>query len=147
MGATAPFWRFSAASYPDLKEQAPVNVLRGSKKGDVLPPNEKPAGVRDSLLLRLLNLSLKLLTFLSDLALCHFMEFNGTIEGGYFLFLCGGCVRLFGTAIGNCISLMVCRSKYALYTTEKKEQTNVLLSKGENSLGMQVKCFFVCNRN
>ncbi|KAG5396643.1 hypothetical protein IGI04_018457 [Brassica rapa subsp. trilocularis] len=44
MGATAPFWRFSAASYPDLKEQAPVNVLRGSKKGDVLPPNEKPAG-------------------------------------------------------------------------------------------------------
>ncbi|CAG7907666.1 unnamed protein product [Brassica rapa] len=23
MGATAPFWRFSAASYPDLKEQAP----------------------------------------------------------------------------------------------------------------------------
>ncbi|KAG2289151.1 hypothetical protein Bca52824_048755 [Brassica carinata] len=33
MGATAPFWRFSAASYPDLKEQAPVNVL----EGDVYP--------------------------------------------------------------------------------------------------------------
>ncbi|KAF8096047.1 hypothetical protein N665_0318s0002 [Sinapis alba] len=30
MGATAPFWRFSAASYPDLTVQAPVN-------GDVYP--------------------------------------------------------------------------------------------------------------
>ncbi|CAH8347958.1 unnamed protein product [Eruca vesicaria subsp. sativa] len=44
MGATAPFWRFSAASYPDLKEQAPASVLRGSKKAAVLSPNEKTAG-------------------------------------------------------------------------------------------------------
>ena len=45
MGATAPFWRFSAASYPDLKEQAPASVLRGSKKGAVIPPTEKTTGV------------------------------------------------------------------------------------------------------
>ena len=45
MGATAPFWRFSAASYPDLKEQAPVNVLRGSKTGAIVPPSETTAGV------------------------------------------------------------------------------------------------------
>ncbi|KAF2604601.1 hypothetical protein F2Q70_00028238 [Brassica cretica] len=44
MGATAPFWRFSAASYPDLKEQAPASVLRGSKKGAVVPPTEKTTG-------------------------------------------------------------------------------------------------------
>ncbi|XP_033143737.1 acetolactate synthase small subunit 2, chloroplastic isoform X1 [Brassica rapa] len=44
MGATAPFWRFSAASYPDLKEQAPVNVLRGSKTGAIVPPSETTAG-------------------------------------------------------------------------------------------------------
>ncbi|CAH2059880.1 unnamed protein product [Thlaspi arvense] len=44
MGATAPFWRFSAASYPDLKEQAPVSVLRGSKKGATVPQNETTAG-------------------------------------------------------------------------------------------------------
>ena len=45
MGATAPFWRFSAASYPDLKEQAPVNVLRGSKTGAIVPPSETTSGV------------------------------------------------------------------------------------------------------
>ncbi|KAF2577133.1 hypothetical protein F2Q68_00001274 [Brassica cretica] len=44
IGATAPFWRFSAASYPDLKEQAPVNVLRGSKTGAIVPPSETTAG-------------------------------------------------------------------------------------------------------
>ncbi|KAL0673807.1 hypothetical protein Bca4012_001788 [Brassica carinata] len=44
MGATAPFWRFSAASYPDLKEQAPFNVLRGSKTGAIVPPSETTAG-------------------------------------------------------------------------------------------------------
>ncbi|CAH8330936.1 unnamed protein product [Eruca vesicaria subsp. sativa] len=44
MGATAPFWRFSAASYPDLKEQAPVNILRGSKTGAVVAPIETTAG-------------------------------------------------------------------------------------------------------
>lgn len=44
MGATAPFWRFSAASYPDLKEQAPVSVLRSSKKGAIVPQKETSAG-------------------------------------------------------------------------------------------------------
>ncbi|XP_010469674.1 PREDICTED: acetolactate synthase small subunit 2, chloroplastic isoform X1 [Camelina sativa] len=44
MGATAPFWRFSAASYPDLKNQAPVSVLRGSKKEVMVPQNETTAG-------------------------------------------------------------------------------------------------------
>ncbi|CAN6807309.1 unnamed protein product [Brassica oleracea] len=44
IGATAPFWRFSAASYPDLKEQAPFNVLRGSKTGAIVPPSETTAG-------------------------------------------------------------------------------------------------------
>lgn len=67
MGATAPFWRFSAASYPDLKEQAPVSVLRGSKKGAVVPQNETTAGVCASLLLRLFNFSLKFLAFLSKI--------------------------------------------------------------------------------
>jgi len=65
MGATAPFWRFSAASYPDLKEQAPVSVLRSSKKGAIVPQKETSAGVCASLLLRLFNFSLKFLTFLS----------------------------------------------------------------------------------
>lgn len=27
MGETAPFWRFSAASYPDLEETIPTNAL------------------------------------------------------------------------------------------------------------------------
>ncbi|KAL4310792.1 hypothetical protein GQ457_01G035440 [Hibiscus cannabinus] len=31
MGASAPFWRFSAASYPDLEETAPVKPLAGDK--------------------------------------------------------------------------------------------------------------------
>lgn len=79
MGATAPFWRFSAASYPDLKEQAPAIVLRGSKKGATVPQVETTAGVCASLLLRLLhcllfvlvepslNFSLKFLTSLSTM--------------------------------------------------------------------------------
>lgn len=33
MGESAPFWRFSAASYPDLEEARPVNnVLKTAKK-------------------------------------------------------------------------------------------------------------------
>lgn len=66
MGATAPFWRFSAASYPDLKEQAPVNVLRGSKTGAIVPPSETTAGVCASFL-RLLNFGLKFFIFLFEI--------------------------------------------------------------------------------
>ncbi|GAV67139.1 ALS_ss_C domain-containing protein/ACT_5 domain-containing protein [Cephalotus follicularis] len=33
MGASAPFWRFSAASYPDLKQSMPIDSLAGSKTG------------------------------------------------------------------------------------------------------------------
>lgn len=29
MGETAPFWRFSAASYPDLEESRPVDPFVG----------------------------------------------------------------------------------------------------------------------
>lgn len=34
MGETAPFWRFSAASYPDLEEKA-VNTLVESTKRSI----------------------------------------------------------------------------------------------------------------
>ncbi|GAB2211874.1 hypothetical protein Droror1_Dr00025213 [Drosera rotundifolia] len=49
MGETAPFWRFSAASYPDLEEKAPMNgllesarrslseTLSSQSRGDVYP--------------------------------------------------------------------------------------------------------------
>ncbi|MBA0555305.1 hypothetical protein Golob_025495 [Gossypium lobatum] len=55
MGASAPFWRFSAASYPDLEETVPDNALAGARKqlvfseadvsggGDVYPV-ESPDG-------------------------------------------------------------------------------------------------------
>ncbi|XVE80827.1 hypothetical protein DITRI_Ditri15bG0011700 [Diplodiscus trichospermus] len=35
MGASAPFWRFSAASYPDLQETVPVNTLAGARDRSV----------------------------------------------------------------------------------------------------------------
>ncbi|KHG22544.1 Acetolactate synthase small subunit [Gossypium arboreum] len=35
MGASAPFWRFSAASYPDLEETVPDNALAGARKQSV----------------------------------------------------------------------------------------------------------------
>ncbi|XP_010557051.1 PREDICTED: acetolactate synthase small subunit 2, chloroplastic-like isoform X1 [Tarenaya hassleriana] len=44
MGESAPFWRFSAASYPDLQEQAPVSALQGSKKGSVFSETDSAAG-------------------------------------------------------------------------------------------------------
>ncbi|KAK7318759.1 hypothetical protein RJT34_03466 [Clitoria ternatea] len=40
MGASAPFWRYSAASYPDLEGKTPVNALVGMK-------NVNPAGKTD----------------------------------------------------------------------------------------------------
>lgn len=39
MGETAPFWKFSAASYPDLEESIPVDAISNNKT----PPSiEKP---------------------------------------------------------------------------------------------------------
>ncbi|KAH1047296.1 hypothetical protein J1N35_038080 [Gossypium stocksii] len=35
MGASAPFWRFSAASYPDLQEKVPANGLDGARARSV----------------------------------------------------------------------------------------------------------------
>ncbi|KAG8481369.1 hypothetical protein CXB51_026120 [Gossypium anomalum] len=35
MGASAPFWRFSAASYPDLQEKVPANGLNGARARSV----------------------------------------------------------------------------------------------------------------
>ncbi|XVF30353.1 hypothetical protein REPUB_Repub16aG0049900 [Reevesia pubescens] len=35
MGASAPFWQFSAASYPDLEETVPVNALAGARDRSV----------------------------------------------------------------------------------------------------------------
>ncbi|KAB2062533.1 hypothetical protein ES319_A10G158600v1 [Gossypium barbadense] len=35
MGASAPFWRFSAASYPDLHEKVPANGLNGARARSV----------------------------------------------------------------------------------------------------------------
>ncbi|XVF84230.1 hypothetical protein PTKIN_Ptkin17bG0009200 [Pterospermum kingtungense] len=36
MGASAPFWRFSAASYPDLQETEPVKALAGARDRSVI---------------------------------------------------------------------------------------------------------------
>lgn len=33
MGASAPFWRYSAASYPDLERTVPVDALVGVENG------------------------------------------------------------------------------------------------------------------
>ncbi|CBI23353.3 hypothetical protein VitviT2T_010549 [Vitis vinifera] len=45
MGETAPFWRFSAASYPDLEETIPVNALvRNVKRPLNGNPSTSPGG-------------------------------------------------------------------------------------------------------
>lgn len=38
MGASAPFWRFSAASYPDLEDAMPVQSFAGA--ADRIIPGE-----------------------------------------------------------------------------------------------------------
>lgn len=37
MGETAPFWRFSAASYPDLEGTRPVDAVMSTQNGIVNP--------------------------------------------------------------------------------------------------------------
>ena len=49
MGASAPFWRFSAASYPDLQETEPVNALAGTRDRSVISEADVSGGVSISL--------------------------------------------------------------------------------------------------
>ncbi|GLU17902.1 hypothetical protein SLE2022_342500 [Rubroshorea leprosula] len=44
MGASAPFWRFSAASYPDLEETMPVNALAGARDKVVFTETDVSGG-------------------------------------------------------------------------------------------------------
>lgn len=99
MGATAPFWRFSAASYPDLKEQAPISVLRGSKKEAMVPQNETTAGVCASLLLSCfmkltgtIDASIFFLPFMWWLPMsywhCHREFFEACNSNSLFVFFC-----------------------------------------------------------
>lgn len=46
MGASAPFWRYSAASYPDLERTMPIDALVGVKNRNPIGENETPVGVR-----------------------------------------------------------------------------------------------------
>lgn len=48
MGASAPFWRFSAASYPDLGERRLSDTVLGAKKGAVIREDDMSAGVHTS---------------------------------------------------------------------------------------------------
>lgn len=46
MGASAPFWRYSAASYPDLEGTKPIDALVGVKNRNLIGENELTVGVR-----------------------------------------------------------------------------------------------------
>lgn len=45
MGASAPFWRYSAASYPDLEEKTAINALVGKKSVNPVDKTDMPVGV------------------------------------------------------------------------------------------------------
>lgn len=45
MGASAPFWRYSAASYPDLEGRTAINALVGVKNRNPVGENDITAGV------------------------------------------------------------------------------------------------------
>lgn len=45
MGASAPFWRYSAASYPDLEGAMPVKALVGVENRSVNSESDTSAGV------------------------------------------------------------------------------------------------------
>lgn len=49
MGASAPFWRFSAASYPDLEGPTSVNGLAGAEDKSYASGTDTSAGVQSSL--------------------------------------------------------------------------------------------------
>ncbi|TXG72995.1 hypothetical protein EZV62_001574 [Acer yangbiense] len=44
LGASAPFWRFSAASYPDLRESMPIDALRGTGNKALVSVTDMSAG-------------------------------------------------------------------------------------------------------
>ncbi|XP_058731595.1 acetolactate synthase small subunit 1, chloroplastic-like [Vicia villosa] len=44
MGASAPFWRYSAASYPDLEEKTAINALVGKKSVNPVDKTDMPVG-------------------------------------------------------------------------------------------------------
>ncbi|KAL5175512.1 Acetolactate synthase small subunit 2, chloroplastic [Glycine soja] len=44
MGASAPFWRYSAASYPDLEGRTPVNAMVGAKNMKPVAKHDTPVG-------------------------------------------------------------------------------------------------------
>ncbi|KAL2343174.1 hypothetical protein Fmac_004459 [Flemingia macrophylla] len=44
MGLSAPFWRYSAASYPDLEGKTPINALVGAKNMTPVATNDMPVG-------------------------------------------------------------------------------------------------------
>ncbi|KAH7572734.1 hypothetical protein JRO89_XS03G0004800 [Xanthoceras sorbifolium] len=44
LGASAPFWRFSAASYPDLRESMPVDALAGTQNKALVSETDLSAG-------------------------------------------------------------------------------------------------------
>ncbi|XP_027346715.1 acetolactate synthase small subunit 2, chloroplastic-like isoform X1 [Abrus precatorius] len=44
IGASAPFWRYSAASYPDLEGKTAVNALVGAKSMNSVAKNDMPVG-------------------------------------------------------------------------------------------------------
>jgi acetolactate synthase-1/3 small subunit len=46
MGASAPFWRYSAASYPDLEGKTAINALVGAKSTNPVDKTDVPVGVR-----------------------------------------------------------------------------------------------------
>ncbi|TYJ19986.1 hypothetical protein E1A91_A09G229500v1 [Gossypium mustelinum] len=52
MGASAPFWRFSAASYPDLQETVPSNALARATDRSVVSDTDASGGVSISLSFR-----------------------------------------------------------------------------------------------
>lgn len=45
MGASAPFWRFSAASYPDLEENIPVETVVAAAPDRTVKDQTDYAGV------------------------------------------------------------------------------------------------------
>lgn len=70
MGEDAPFWRFSAASYPDLREPVPVNALERTRNGSLTSEAETSAGVLISYLhLSFMQTVSHLLLFLDEIAL------------------------------------------------------------------------------
>ncbi|XP_004288733.1 PREDICTED: acetolactate synthase small subunit 2, chloroplastic-like [Fragaria vesca subsp. vesca] len=44
LGASAPFWRYSAASYPDLERKVTVDALAGAENGVVNPESDTSSG-------------------------------------------------------------------------------------------------------